>query len=103
MDIGQLEIREFLDDFLRGQPGSQKIQDVADAYSHPTDTRATATLLWVDSDSLIEECHDVNSKRTSGSRLWLPPMIIHRIVRDDDVPNRASCIPGSGLFVVAFQ
>jgi len=42
--IFRFEVRQFFEHLLAGEAGSQEIQDVADADTHPSDARPSATL-----------------------------------------------------------
>jgi len=55
--VFRFEVRQFFKYLLVGQAGSQQIQDVADADTHPSDARPSATLFRVHGDAGVVVGH----------------------------------------------
>ena len=61
-NVRRLKIREFFEDLLWCQIICQQIQHVTDANPHSTDTRPSATLVWIHCHALFyRRCHSLRS------------------------------------------
>jgi hypothetical protein len=74
-DVLGLEIRQLNHDVIDGQPGGERIEDVADADAHPADARAPAALIGVHGDA-IHQLYSLTHTPHSGG--------IHRNLPDRD-------------------
>ena len=60
-NIFTLQIGKLPKDLFVGQSGRQQVQDIDDTNPHAANARASATLLGIDSDALVESGHHGSS------------------------------------------
>jgi hypothetical protein len=61
-DIGELEIREFLNDLVGSEAIGQQIEDITNSDTHASNAGSAGALLGIDGNPFFEVCHGFDSQ-----------------------------------------
>ena len=56
-DVFGFEVRHFIEDLLRRQPGQEEIEDIGYTNAHATNTRSSAAVFRVEGDAFVPVGH----------------------------------------------
>ena len=77
-EIVGFKVGHLIEDLRRIQPGREEVEHVTHTNAHPAHTRAAATLLWIDGNSVCEVFH---ARSLAGNcrrgKSWLWVRVIH--------------------------